>query len=194
MNEQRSMRAWWWIGAFILGVWVLVGIAVPWAVVGAGLSSVAVGQAGDMFGSVNALFSALALLGVLYTLIQQRRQLGLQMEELRLQREEMRESREVLELQARAQQDWVETQRNAVSATLLGAQITAQSQLLASMMPIVSGGDIQAAQKGVEGYKEAVTVLEGLRDQARRTQMSNESNGHASTSGAGGAPSDVADG
>jgi hypothetical protein len=50
------------------------------------------GQFGDMFGSVNALFSGLAFAFLIYTI-------WLQREELKLQREELKLQREALELQ-----------------------------------------------------------------------------------------------
>lgn len=49
------------------------------------------GQFGDMFGAVNALFSGLAFVGLIITLILQRRELELQRQELTLTRKEMEE-------------------------------------------------------------------------------------------------------
>lgn len=69
------------------------------------------GQFGDLFGSVNALFSGLAFAGLLVTvrlqqsqLELQRHELQLQRDELKLQREEMASSRKELERQVLAQQ------------------------------------------------------------------------------------------
>ena len=56
------------------------------------------GQFGDMFGALNAFFSALALAGVIYAILLQRQDLKLQREELKLQREELKLSREELRL------------------------------------------------------------------------------------------------
>jgi hypothetical protein len=61
------------------------------------------GQFGDLFGSVNALFSGLAFLGVVVAILLQRQELSLQRQELRLQRQEMIASREQLTAQASAQ-------------------------------------------------------------------------------------------
>jgi uncharacterized membrane protein len=68
------------------------------------------GQFGDLFGSVNALFSGLAFASLLYTILLQleqtklqREELSLQREELKLQRQEMAASRAELANQARAQ-------------------------------------------------------------------------------------------
>lgn len=62
------------------------------------------GQFGDLFGSVNALFSGLAFAGILYTIYLQRQELSLQRKELKLQRKEMAASRTVLAAQAEAQE------------------------------------------------------------------------------------------
>ena len=59
---------------------------------------------GDLFGSINALFSGLALAAIIFTVYQQHQELSLQREELKLQREEMKASREELAKQAEAQQ------------------------------------------------------------------------------------------
>ena len=50
------------------------------------------GLFGDMFGSVNALFSGLALAGVIYAIFLQRRELQLQRHELELTRNELQRS------------------------------------------------------------------------------------------------------
>lgn len=57
------------------------------------------GIAGDTFGAINALFSGLALGGVILAIILQRDELRLQREELVLTREEMRTQNETLRLQ-----------------------------------------------------------------------------------------------
>ncbi len=59
------------------------------------------GSAGDMFGAVNALFSALAFAFLIYTALMQR-------EELKLQREELRETRKELARSAEAHQELVQ--------------------------------------------------------------------------------------
>jgi len=57
------------------------------------------GQFGDMFGTVNALFSGLAFAGIIYTILLQREELKAQREELQLTREELRGQKEELEAQ-----------------------------------------------------------------------------------------------
>jgi hypothetical protein len=65
------------------------------------------GQFGDLFGSVNALFSGFAFAGLIYAIILQMQELSLQREELKLQREEMAASRAELKAQVDAQQSLV---------------------------------------------------------------------------------------
>lgn len=57
------------------------------------------GTFGDMFGSVNALFSGAALAGIIFTIFLQKKELGLQREELRETRQEFITQNETLRLQ-----------------------------------------------------------------------------------------------
>lgn len=57
------------------------------------------GTFGDMFGSINALFSGLALAGIILTILLQRKELKLQREELRDTRKEFETQNETLKLQ-----------------------------------------------------------------------------------------------
>ena len=56
-------------------------------------STFGIGEFGDMFGAVNALFSGLAFAGLIITLILQRQELELQREELEQTREELKNQR-----------------------------------------------------------------------------------------------------
>ena len=55
------------------------------------------GQFGDMFGAINAIFSGLALLGVVYAIFLQSEDLSLQRKELELTREELKRTTEAQE-------------------------------------------------------------------------------------------------
>ncbi|MEL3915842.1 hypothetical protein [Aeromonas caviae] len=55
------------------------------------------GTFGDMFGSINALFSGFAFLGVIYAILLQRQELSLQRKELQLTRDELRKTAEAQE-------------------------------------------------------------------------------------------------
>lgn len=60
------------------------------------------GTFGDMFGSINTLFSGFAFGGIIYTIYQQRAEFRLQREELRLQRDEVAKTNAALDQQVRA--------------------------------------------------------------------------------------------
>lgn len=82
-----------------IGVWVVFGTlsfgAIPFIFVRPGSP----GEFGDTFGTVNALFSGLALAGAIYTVRQQREELEQQREDLALHREEAGLQREATQLQ-----------------------------------------------------------------------------------------------
>jgi hypothetical protein len=84
----------------VLVLWIVLGL-VPAALPGQGWPSTP-GEVGDMFGAVNALFSGLALAGVVWALLQTQNSLTLQLEELRETRREMSLQVEHLEAQAKA--------------------------------------------------------------------------------------------
>ncbi len=79
----------WAIGIFI--TWLVSGYLMTlfWGISGRG-------QAGDMFGGINSLFSGLAFAGIIFTIVIQREELKLQREELKLQRDEVAKSRQEL--------------------------------------------------------------------------------------------------
>lgn len=63
-----------------------------------------IGVFGDSFGAINALFSGLAFVGLIFTIYLQKNELKLQRNELRLQRNELKENREQLRRTAAAQE------------------------------------------------------------------------------------------
>ncbi len=82
--------------------WLLVSVIVLWLVAPVLLFRFlgpmeARGQFGDMFGSINALFSALAFAVLIYTMWLQRAELALQRQELVQTREQLRRSAEAHE-------------------------------------------------------------------------------------------------
>ena len=54
---------------------------------------------GASFGALSALFTGLAFAGLIVTIVQQKRQLGMQSDELKLQRKELKATRKVLKKQ-----------------------------------------------------------------------------------------------
>ena len=77
-------------GLFIISLWAFW----LWIIPLFKISFESAGQLGDMFGSLNALFSGLAFCGIIYTIFLQQKELSLQREELKLQREEQKQTRE----------------------------------------------------------------------------------------------------
>lgn len=65
-------------------------------------NAISLGEAGDSFGSLNALFTGLAFVGLIWTISQQSEQLRAQQEELKLTREEIKNSATQLEGQKQA--------------------------------------------------------------------------------------------
>lgn len=88
---------------------------------------------GDSFGAINALFSGLAFVGLVFTLLQQR-------EELKLQREEMKQMREQYERSANAQEGSEEVLRQQTLATLLATQLSGYDSLTQLSTRSTSGG------------------------------------------------------
>jgi hypothetical protein len=78
---------------------------------------------GEMFGSVNTLFSGAALAGVIYAIFLQRRELQLQRRELEMTREEMARS-------AKAQEESAEVFREHYWIMLMTSRINAISTML----------------------------------------------------------------
>lgn len=89
------------------------------------------GQFGDLFGSVNALFSGLAFGALIYTILQQQRMLELQQQQLHDQREDLRRQRDEARSTREELRSQVEAQRalyRATAAQVRVASITAQIQ------------------------------------------------------------------
>jgi hypothetical protein len=94
---------------------------------------------GDMFGGINALFSGLAFLGVIYAVVLQRDELRLQREELKLSREELKKSVEV-------QQKSEEALRNQIKSMEKTAKLNGLSSILQ-----YHSSSIVAATTGIRG-------------------------------------------
>jgi hypothetical protein len=88
----------------VVAVWLMFSGAVYWAQPDWEQR----GQFGDMFGAVNALFSALAFAILIHTMWLQREELALQREELEQTREELRRSANAQEASQKALEDQIE--------------------------------------------------------------------------------------
>lgn len=82
--DDKDIRKWGLIGVvFVVGLW-----GAAWVLTWVFIDENQRGAFGDMFGSVNALFSGLALGGIIFTILLQRKELGLQRDELKETRKE----------------------------------------------------------------------------------------------------------
>ena len=86
------------VGLLVAGV-IVVLVVSAFVIIEAYGNPESPGTFGDMFGAANALFSALAFVGVVYAILLQRREIHLQGEELRQTKEELMKQREQMELQ-----------------------------------------------------------------------------------------------
>jgi hypothetical protein len=99
MAERRDRS---WVAAVLLGVVILLLLASAAVLIPRHFEPPShSGEFGDMFGGVNALFSGLAFVGVIYAILLQRRELQYQREELEQTRYELKGQREQLEAQNR---------------------------------------------------------------------------------------------
>ena len=99
------------------------------------------GQFGDLFGGLNALFSGLAFLGVIYAIFLQRRELELQREELKLTREELKRTAEAQEKSEKA------LSKQAASLRIT-AKLNGKSAVLQHYNALI--GTTNSARYGVE--------------------------------------------
>lgn len=88
------------------------------------------GQFGDMFGGLNAFFSGLAFLGVIYAIILQREELSLQRGELELTRKELGRTAKAQEESVKALSKQAESLKATAKLNALGAQLGYQSSLI----------------------------------------------------------------
>ncbi len=112
------------------------------------------GQFGDLFGSVNALFSGLAFAGLIYAILLQKQELSLQREELRLQREEMAASRKELAAQVAAQEA-------LFKATVAQIRVAAaQSRIEAAKVKLEHGRvDTSPVQRSISEHADNIEKL-----------------------------------
>jgi hypothetical protein len=80
-------------GGIAIAVWIATPFLVKWQYPLIGER----GQFGDLFGSINALFSGLAFVGVIVAILLQKQELGLQRRELRDSRVEMKRTADAQE-------------------------------------------------------------------------------------------------
>ena len=125
------------------------------------------GTFGDMFGAVNALFSGLALGGVIIAIILQKQELGLQRRELELTRQELTRSAEAQE-----------TSNSALTRQFEMLQITAELTAISTLMNYhTTPGQGGVAPAQAEQYAgEMREVLERVRRRDVREEVGDKDN------------------
>lgn len=123
------------------------------------------GQFGDLFGSVNALFSGLAFAGLIYTIFLQKQELKMQREELKLQREEMQKSRAELAEQAKVQKAQFHAAISQLKADASTARIEAIKIRAEARTPGARENDIELIRREadiIESLANDLTKQENL--------------------------------
>ena len=113
------------------------------------------GAFGDMFGAINALFSGLALAGVILAIFLQKQELELQRHELELTRQELART-------AEAQEQSREALRTQAYTLNLSAQVSAYAALLENHRSPVSGTP--------EHLSQLESLLEQLQNELERNK------------------------
>ena len=99
-----------------------------------------IGVVGDSFGAINALFSGLAFVGLIFTIYLQKNELRLQREELRLQRNELKENREQLRRSAESQEKTEKLIKKQLKLGNKTAKINALTTIIESYNNDIYGG------------------------------------------------------
>jgi hypothetical protein len=147
-RSQRDTLLFVVVFTLTLGVWV-AGAVIPFAVYPDDLARAS--SFGESFGFVNALFSALAMMGVIYTISLQRR-------DLTLTQWELRRSAKAQELSERA---LAEQARSMETVARLNA-INAMARLYAEKIQLCRRDDVHKRalfQKKFEHYREELEII-----------------------------------
>ncbi|GGI57815.1 hypothetical protein [Winogradskyella haliclonae] len=121
-----------WI--YIVAIFTVIFIIVTWIITYRLLKDLPNeerGTLGDMFGTLNTLFSGLAFAGIIFTILLQRK-------ELSLQREELKETRRELARSAEAQEKSQIALNKQSKYTLNASRINALSTLIENCNSIIS--------------------------------------------------------
>ncbi len=95
-RKRKINKIFIWVAISAVFIWALSGYAIHYISFGDNETR---GTLGDMFGAINALFSGLALGGVIYTILLQRLELELQRDEIRYSSEQLKGQKEILDRQ-----------------------------------------------------------------------------------------------
>lgn len=145
------------LAAVVLALWILTPFAMKWL----GLNLAERGQAGDIFGSINALFSGLAFGGVIIAILLQRKELALQRRELMLTREEIKRSASAQEAAHDALQSTMHAQTFRVALDILDSaeSVEARRQFVRAWLAGLQDHDVE--RWGTDHQNYAETIIRG---------------------------------
>lgn len=115
------------------------------------------GTFGDLFGAVNALFSGLAFAGLLFSLIENRKQISSQQEELLINRKELLKARKIQEKTEKAIEAQVTQIQNTARLSGLNTLVNYFTNIIND--PKRSSVEIDLA---IEKRKEAIREIDRL--------------------------------
>jgi hypothetical protein len=146
-------------GVFLLvAVVIVLWLATPFVVSSLYKPPTEAGPFGDLFGSINALFSGLAFAGLIYAILLQRRELELQRLELQATREEMKLARSEAERSASAQ----EAAARLSAITILVEHHRSQINLINSRLRVPDATHITGfrSREATDAEKSEMAALE----------------------------------
>jgi len=115
------------------------------------------GTFGDMFGSINSLFSGLALAGIILSILLQRKELSLQRQELKDSREELKRTATAQENSEKALNRQAENLKISAKLTALNTLVNYYSDLEKS--PTVSFSQIDSKRKKEDCVRKIEEIL-----------------------------------
>jgi hypothetical protein len=126
------------------------------------------GQAGDLFGSINALFSGLAFAGVVFAILLQRQELALQRQELRETRLEMSRTADAQDAAQQALNKTIWAQSFKVASDILEEPVTMSARqtvwthreaIHSVHVEMVSEGILSDAQRVARTFEAVGTMI-----------------------------------
>ena len=157
---------------------IAIGIVAVWlAVLFGGMNYFGqiemLGQFGDMFGSLNVLFTGLALAALIYTILLQKEQNDLQSQQLEEQREELRLQREELKLQREEMAasrgelaNQTREQRNLLRVTLADLHMRIDEAMIAAIELRAAGVPASVQERKAQ---EIDVIIRSMRDLLENT-------------------------
>jgi hypothetical protein len=162
--ESLSSRP--WILVTVFGAIFVAWIATPFVMLSLVNRLNEAGTLGDLFGSINALFSGLAFAGVIVAILLQKEELRFQREELKLTRAEQKRSTEVQALSSSALSEQAEVLKIITEMNGIAILIQSKSSQIEYITSAINSGETSSAQQELQTLlkdrAELINELESL--------------------------------